>query len=195
MKKIKRKFFSEENHYQDSTDLDKFGDRRHETKSSYQQQKPVHDDGDQPRYRNRHVFSADARLKTCEDFDEKSHNRSMISLPVTSSPVLNRRMQTPRHSYTFTVEREAQMFGDEILEDTSHNRYRKCEEASSRRLGFQTENEGDKYFGAKVQEQSPFMSEEDVSNPRGFMGRQDKYSEQEKDMAHDDRLTLQHLEQ
>jgi hypothetical protein len=167
MKKIKRKFFPEKECYQNSADLNKHGDMKHEDKNNEQQERLVHDDMNQPGFRKRCVYSADARFKTCEDSDEKPNDRlqyfmslqSLTSMPVTSSPELKkRRIQTPRPSYTFTVERETKIFGDEIRGALSYRGYGKCEEASSVRPEFHTENAA----GTEAQEQSYHMSEEDV---------------------------------
>jgi hypothetical protein len=200
MKKLKRKFFPEKECYQNSTDLEKHGHTEYENKNN-EQQGLVHDDTDQVGFRKRCVFSANARFKTCEDSDEKSDRlqysiplQSMTSLPATSSPKLNRRIQTPRPCYTFTVERDAEMFGDEIQEALSYTEYGKCEEASSMRSEFQKEKAAE----AEDQEQSYHMYEEDASGPLAVTGGMDQYNEQnqteqDKDMAHDNNMKLLHL--
>jgi hypothetical protein len=172
MKKIKRKFFHEKEHDQNS-DLDNPGDTKHEDKINELQEKLVHDDRNKPGCRNRRVCSADERFRTCDDFDEKSHNRlqylipvqSMTSLPVTSTPKLKRsRIQTPRPSYTFTAGKDSEMSEEEIQEARSYTEYINCEEASSMRPNFQTEHAA----GAEVQEHSYHMSENDASGLTGI---------------------------
>lgn len=201
MKKIKRKFFLERNDDQDSPVLYQPGDLRHESKNNEQSETLMHDYRDLPGFRERHAYSAGARFKTCEDLDDKSDDRlqyfiSMTSLPVTSSPRLkNRRMPTPKPKYSFTVEREADMSGDEIPEDTSYNGRRKYEEDNSSGSKFQIGNTDDKYFGAKVQEQSYHTFEKnDTSNSLGFRENQNPTG-QDTDMTCDDRLTFQYMEQ
>jgi hypothetical protein len=177
--KIKRKFILEKKADQDSAVLHKPGDMRHESTNNEQHEMLVYDYRDQPRFRKRHAYSAGARFKTCEDFDEKSEDRlqyfiSMTSLPVTSSPKLkNRRMQTPKPKHTFTVG-EADMSGDDIPKDTSYNGHRKYE-GISRVSEFQTGNTDDKYFGAKFQEQSYHtFGKDDTSSSPSFRENRDK---------------------
>ncbi|KDR16185.1 hypothetical protein L798_09600 [Zootermopsis nevadensis] len=123
MKKIKRKFFPEKECYKNSALLNEHGDMTHKDKNNEQQESLIHDDTDQPGLKKRRVYSADSRFKTYEDSDDRSNDRlsyvipmqSATSLPATYSIKLkNRRTQTPRPSYTFTVERDAEMFRDEI---------------------------------------------------------------------------------
>lgn len=197
--KVKRKFFLEKND-QASPVLQKPGEMRHESKNNEQPETLMHDYRNQPGLRERQAYSADARFMTCEDLDEKSDERlqyfislhSMTSLPVTSSPRLkNRRMRTPKPNYSSTVEGEADMSGDEIPEDRSYTGRRKEEKINSRGSKFQTGNTGDKYFGAKVQEQSYHTFEKnDTSSSLGFRENQDPTG-QDTDMTCDDRLTFQ----
>jgi hypothetical protein len=206
VKKIKRKFFLEKNDDHDSPVLHKSGDIRHESKNNEQSDALMHDYRDQPGFKERHAYSAGARFKTCEDLDDKSDDglqcfislHSMTSLPVTSSPRLkNRRMQTPKPKYSFTVKGEADMFGDEIPENTSYNWHRKYEEDNSRGSKFQMGNAGDKYFGAKVQEQSyhtRMFEKKDTSGSLGFRKNLDPTG-QDTDMTCDDRLTFQYMKQ
>uniref|UniRef100_A0A0U5BQ72 Putative ionotropic receptor n=1 Tax=Reticulitermes speratus TaxID=60591 RepID=A0A0U5BQ72_9NEOP len=204
IRKIKKTLFPGEKCDQAPPDLDKSCDMGHEAENNERYEKLVYDYRAQPGFRKRRVYSADAIFKTCEDTDEISHNtlqffiplHSMTSLPITSSPKLeNTRLQTPRPNDTFTIEKDAEMSGDKIPEDRSYNGYGKYEEDSSRRSEFHTEKVSDKYFGAKVQEQSYHMFEEVASGHLGLRDWQDVHSEhhpneQEKDMAHSDRITL-----
>ncbi|XP_023706729.1 ionotropic receptor 21a isoform X3 [Cryptotermes secundus] len=180
------------------------GDMRHKSENNEQSEVLMHDYRDQPGFRERRAYSAGARFKIHEDLDDKSDDRlqyfislhSVTSSPVTSYPRLkNRRMPTPKPKYSFTVEGEADMSGDEIPEDSSYNGCRKYEEDNSRGPKFQIGNTGDKYFGAEVQEQSYRTSEKnDMSGSLGFRENQDPTG-QDTDMTCDDRLTSQYMEQ
>lgn len=204
IKIIKKKFFLAKNNDQVSPVLHKPGDVRHKSKISVQSETLMHDYRDQPGFRERHAYSAGARFKIVEDLDDKSDERlqyfislhSMTSLPVTSSPRLkNRRMPTPKPKYSFTVEGEADMSGDEIPEDSSYNGCRKYEEDNSRGPKFQIKNTGDKYFGAEVQEQSyQTFEKNDTSSSLGFRENQDPTG-QDTHMTCDNMLTSQYMKQ
>jgi hypothetical protein len=168
---------------------------KHNSKSNEQHETLVHDYRDQPGFRKRHAYSAGARFKTCEGLDERPDDmlqcfislHSTTSLPVINSPRLkNRRMKTPKPDYTFTVEGQGSISGDEIPEDTRYDGYRKYEEAISKDSKFQTGNLGDHYFGDKVQDKSDHTSEkDDTSSFLGLMKNQDP-AEQDTDKTWDD---------
>jgi len=185
--KIKKKLFNGEKCDQAPPDLDKSGDMEQEAENNEQHEKLVHDYTPQPGFQKRRAHSTDAIFKIYEDNDETSHDRlqffipvhSMTNLSVTSYPKLvSRRLQTPGPNDAFTTEKDAEMSGVETSEDKSYNGNGKYEADSSRRLEFHTEKASDKYFGAKVQEQSYLKLEEAASGHLGLRDWMDVHSEQ-----------------
>jgi hypothetical protein len=168
-------------------DVDKSSDMGHEAENNERHEKLVHDYRPQPGFRKRRANSTDAIFKTYEDTDETSHDRlqfsipvhSMTSLPVTTYPKLeSRRLPTPRPNDTFTIEKDAEMSGVETPEDKSYNGYGKYQADGSSITEFHTEKASDKYFGAKVQEQSYHMLEEADSGHLGLREWNDLHHEQ-----------------
>lgn len=187
LNKIKEKLFPGEKCDQAPPDLDKCGDMGHEAQNNEQHEKLVHDYTPQPGFQKRRAYSTDAIFKIYEGTDETSHDRlqffipihSMTSLSVTSHPKLaSRRLQTPGPNDTFTKEKGAEMSGVGTPEDKSYNGYGKYEADGSRRSEFLIERASDKYFGAKVQEQSYHMLEEAESGHLGLWEWKDVHSEQ-----------------
>lgn len=194
--KIKKKLFPGEKCDQAPPDLEKCGDMGNEAENNEQHEKLVHDYTPQPGFQKRRAYSTDAIFKIYEDTDETSHDRlqffipvhSMTSLSVTSYPKLeSRRLQTPGPNDTLILEKDAEMSGVETPEDKSYNGYGKYEADGSWRPEFHIEKASDKYFGAKVQEQSDHMLEEAASSHLGLREWKDVHSgqyptEQEEDM-------------
>jgi hypothetical protein len=181
IKTIHRKLILKGNVNSDSAVSRKSGDTRHNSMSNEQHETLVRGYRDQPGIRKRHAYSAGARFKTC-DLDESPDDmlqyfislHSMASLPVTNSPRMkNRRTQTPIPDYTFTLEGQGAISGDEIPEDARYDGYRKCEEAISKGSTSQTGNLGDQYFGDKVQESDNMSENDDTSSFVCFMKNQD----------------------
>lgn len=197
--KIKEKLFPGEKCDQAPPDLDKSGDMGHEAENNERHEKLVHDYTPQPGFQKRRAYSTDAIFKIYEDTDETSHGRlqffnpvhSMTSLSVTSYPKLeSRRLQTPGPNDIFTIEKDAEMFGVETPEDKSYNGYGKHDADSSRRPEFHTERASDKYFGAKVEEQSYHMLEEAASGHLGLRDWRDVHSEEYPTEQEEDMHTL-----
>lgn len=197
--KIKKKLFPGEKCDQAPPDLDKCDDMEHEDENNEQHEKLVHDYTPQPGFQKRRAYSTDAIFKIYEDTDETSHDRLQLFIPIhsmtspsaTSYPKLeSRRLQTPGPNDTFTIEKDAEMSGVETPEDKSYNGYGKYEADGSRRPEFHIERASDKYFGAKVQEQSYHMLEEVASGHLGLRVWKDVHSEQHPTEQEEDMHTM-----